>query len=76
MLRKTMNTEYLSFFEIYILDYTIYRWNSGDHYNETMNGYIRKIITEIAIWVSIDETSNVKGRFIENVIVGTLLVDG
>jgi len=28
------------------------------------------------MWVSIDETTDVEGRFITNVIVGTLLIDG
>lgn len=46
-----------------------------DCYNETMD-CIRKSITGKKIWVSIDETTDVEGRFIANVIVGTLLVDG
>jgi len=37
---------------------------------------IRKSIIGKKIWVSIDETTDVEGRFIANVIVGTLLVDG
>lgn len=42
-----------------------------DIYNET----IEKIRTQVAnnrIWVSIDETTDVEGRFIANVIIGTL----
>ena len=37
---------------------------------------IRKHISDKKIWVSIDETTDVEGRFIANVIVGTLLIDG
>ncbi|KAL4090568.1 hypothetical protein QTP88_025374 [Uroleucon formosanum] len=33
---------------------------------------IRKIISDKKIWVSIDETTDVQGRYIANVIVGTL----
>jgi len=37
---------------------------------------IRKHISDKKIWVSIDETTDVKGRFIANVIIGTLLING
>lgn len=47
----------------------------NDCYNETMHS-IRKHISDKKIWVSIDETIDVEGRFIANVIVGTLLIDG
>lgn len=42
-----------------------------DIYNETMDK-IRKIIFNKKIWVSIDETTDVQGRYIAKVIVGTL----
>jgi hypothetical protein len=37
---------------------------------------IRQNITGNKIWVSIDETTDVEGRYIANVVVGTLLSDG
>ena len=40
-------------------------------YEDTINK-IRKSVGKNKIWVSIDETSDVGGRFIENVVVGTL----
>ncbi|KAF0718571.1 DUF659 domain-containing protein, partial [Aphis craccivora] len=38
-------------------------------------GQIRKDLVENKIWVSIDETTDVQGRYIANVIIGTLLKD-
>lgn len=46
-----------------------------DCYNETMD-CIRRSITGKKMWVSIGETTDVEGRFIANVIVGTLLAYG
>lgn len=40
-------------------------------FNETINS-IRKYVENKKIWVSIDETSDVEGRYVANVIVGTL----
>lgn len=44
-------------------------------YSETMNK-IRNAITGKKIWVSIDETTDSLGRFIANVVIGTLEIDG
>lgn len=35
----------------------------------------RKNVVGNKIWVSIDETTDVQGRYIANVIIGTLLKD-
>ncbi|KAF0682190.1 Uncharacterized protein FWK35_00036723, partial [Aphis craccivora] len=40
-------------------------------FNETINS-IRKYVENKKIWISIDETSDVEGRYVANVIVGTL----
>jgi hypothetical protein len=40
-------------------------------YEDTINK-IRNSVRKNKIWVSIDETSNVDGRFVANVFVGTL----
>lgn len=42
-----------------------------DVYNQTLNK-IRKYIDGNKIWVSIDETTDVTGRYVANVIIGTL----
>jgi len=57
------------------MESTLRKTYVDDCYNETMD-CIRKSITRKKIWVSIDETIDVEGRFIVNVIVGTLLVEG
>lgn len=44
-------------------------------YSETMNK-IRNCITGKKIWVSIDETTDSLGRYIANVVIGTLETDG
>lgn len=43
-------------------------------YSETMNK-IRNAITGKNIWVSIDETTDSLGRFIANLVIGTLETD-
>jgi hypothetical protein len=40
-------------------------------YEDTINR-IRNSVGKNKIWVSIDETSDVDGRFVANVVVGTL----
>jgi len=38
---------------------------------------LKKVLLEKKIWVSVDETTDVDGKFIANVItIGLLLVDG
>jgi hypothetical protein len=37
---------------------------------------IRNQILNKKIWVSIDETTDIEGRYTTNVIIGTLLTDG
>jgi len=44
-------------------------------YSETMNK-IRNAITGKKIWVSIDETTDSLGRYVANVVIGTLETDG
>jgi len=46
----------------------------NDIYVETMNK-IRSNIVGHKIWVSVDETTDVQGRYIANVIIGTLEVN-
>lgn len=43
-------------------------------YSETMNN-IRSSIGDHNIWISIDETTDCEGRYVANVIVGTLEID-
>jgi hypothetical protein len=43
-------------------------------YTETINN-IRTYASEKKIWVSIDETTDVAGRYVANVIIGTLEID-
>lgn len=79
-LYKLTNIEFWSFLEKYTLhdiptESTLRKTYVDDCYNETMDNF-RKSITVKKNWVSIDETTDVEGRFIANVIVGTLLVDG
>lgn len=45
----------------------------GKCFNETISS-IQKYVENKKIWVSIDETSNVEGCYVANVIVGTLEV--
>lgn len=40
-------------------------------YEETINN-IRAYTSEKKIWISIDETTDVAGRYVANVIIGTL----
>ncbi|KAL4135648.1 hypothetical protein QTP88_007246 [Uroleucon formosanum] len=47
----------------------------NDCYEDTMNE-IRNQILNKKIWVSIDETTDTEGRYVANVMIGTLLTDG
>ncbi|XP_025205679.1 uncharacterized protein LOC112601985 [Melanaphis sacchari] len=78
-LNKIMNTEFRSFLEKYTLkdipcESTLRKTYLNECYEETIDK-IRKHVVGNKIWVSIDESTDVEGRFIANVIVGTLLVD-
>ncbi|KAL4097517.1 hypothetical protein QTP88_022289 [Uroleucon formosanum] len=46
-----------------------------DGYQDTL-AKIRNCISNNKIWVSIDETTDVEGRFVANVIIGVLRTDG
>jgi len=50
---------------------TLRKFYVDDIYNETMEN-IRSKLSSKRIWVSIDETTDVEGRYIANVIVGSL----
>ncbi|KAE9529999.1 hypothetical protein AGLY_011461 [Aphis glycines] len=43
----------------------------GNTYNDTIN-YIRTYVENKKLWVSIDETTDIEGRYVANVIIGTL----
>lgn len=78
-LNKLSNPIFRQFLETYtknpIPDQTTLRkLYVEDIYNETMEN-IRSKLSSKRIWVSIDETTDVEGRFIANVIVGSLEVD-
>ncbi|KAL4142915.1 hypothetical protein QTP88_005305 [Uroleucon formosanum] len=77
---KISNTEFRKFLEKYTLhavpsESTLRKTYTNDCYDECMSE-IRQYITGNKIWVSIDETTDVEGRYIANVVVGTLLSDG
>jgi len=50
---------------------TIQKNYVGDTYNNTTNS-IRTYVENKTLWVSIDETTDVDGRYVANVIIGTL----
>lgn len=75
-LNKLQNPKFKTFLEIYtknevLSESTLRKGYVDEIYNETMDK-IREKISNKKIWVSIDETTNAEGRFIANVIVGTL----
>ncbi|KAL4113960.1 hypothetical protein QTP88_017506 [Uroleucon formosanum] len=77
---KISNAEFRKFLEKYTLhavpsESTLRKTYINDCYDECMSE-IRQYITGNKIWVSIDETTDVEGRYIANVVVGTLLSDG
>lgn len=77
---KISNTEFRKFLEKYTLyavlsESTLRKTYINDCYDECMSE-IRQYITGNKIWVSIDKTTDVEGRYIANVVVGTLLSDG
>lgn len=79
-IHKTSNTKFRKFLEKYTLhavpsESTLRKTYINYCYDECMSE-IRRYITGNKIWVSIDETTDVEGRYITNVVVGTLLSDG
>jgi len=75
-LNKVNNAIFRDFLEKYtgkeIPDESTMRKNYlSECYQETMNT-IRSYVTDKKIWVSIDETTDCEGRYIANVVVGTL----
>ena len=52
-------------------EYTLRKYYLAFCYENTINK-IRNSVGKNKIWVSIDETSDVDGRIVENVVVGTL----
>lgn len=78
-LHQISNVQFRSFLKKYILYdipsvSTLRKTYTNDCYLEAI-GQIRKDLVENKIWVSIDETTDVQGRYIANVIIGTLLKD-
>lgn len=79
-MHKISNTEFRKFLEKYTLhavpsESTLRKTYINDCYDECMSE-IRQYITGNKIWVSIDETTDVEGKYIANVVMGTLLSDG
>ncbi|KAL4088664.1 hypothetical protein QTP88_023751 [Uroleucon formosanum] len=78
-LHKMSNIQFRSFLEKYTLNdipsvSTLRKTYTNDCYLEAID-QIRKDVVGNKIWVSIDETIDVQGRYIANVIIGTLLKD-
>ncbi|KAL4153127.1 hypothetical protein QTP88_000960 [Uroleucon formosanum] len=73
---KLKNENFLNFLSKYtgqhIPDESTIRKNYvGNTYNHTINS-IRTYLENKKLWVSIDETTDVDGRYVANVIIGTL----
>ncbi|KAL4092042.1 hypothetical protein QTP88_026616 [Uroleucon formosanum] len=78
-LYKISNPQLKSFLEKYTSreipsDSTLRKTYVNDIYEETMKN-IREQIKGNKIWVSIDETTDSEGRYVANVIIGTLNTD-
>jgi len=76
---KLENKHFREFLELYTKKYipkeaTLRKGYIDDIFLETIE-YIKKCVNGKKIWVSIDETTDAEGRFIANVIIGTLTVD-
>jgi len=75
-LNKLSNPKFKTFLETYTKNEipckaTLRKGYVDDIYTETMNS-VREKISNKTIWVSIDETTDIEGRYIANVIVDTL----
>jgi len=78
-LNKLSNSKFQEFLEKYTVknipfESTLRKGYIDDVYNKTIEN-IKTEIGENKIWVSIDETCDVEGRFIANVVVGVLKTD-
>jgi len=78
-LHKISNIHFRSFLEKYTgkeipTVTTLRKTYVNDCYDDTMK-IIRNYVTGKKIWVSIDETTDKSGRFIANVVIGTLEFD-
>jgi len=79
-LEKLENSHLRSFFEKYINKdipsvSTLRKTYVNDCYEDMMKE-IRNEILNKKIWVSIDETKDIEGRYVANVVIETLLTDG
>ncbi|KAF0759270.1 DUF659 domain-containing protein [Aphis craccivora] len=75
-LNKLSNQVFQNFLELYTgkeipYETTLRKGYIDDCFIETMEK-IREYISDHKIWISIDETTDAEGRFIANVIIGTL----
>ncbi|KAL4113266.1 hypothetical protein QTP88_016925 [Uroleucon formosanum] len=78
-LYKLENKHFREFFELYTKkeipkEATLRKGYVDDLFVETIEK-IKKCVDGKKIWVSIDETTDAEGRFIANVIIGTLTID-
>ena len=78
-LHKVDTPSFRNFFEKYTThpfptESTLRKKYHTSCYNDTINK-IRNCAGNIKIWVSIDETTDVSGTFVENVVVGILKDD-
>lgn len=78
-LHKISNIHFRSFLEIYTgkeipTVTTLRKTYVNDCYEDVMK-IIRNYVAGKKIWVSIDESTDVSGRFIANVVIGTLEFD-
>lgn len=78
-LNKLANRKFRNFLESYTgkeipYETTLRKGYIDDCFIETMQK-IREYISDHKIWISIDETTDAEGRFIANVIIGTLEAD-
>lgn len=79
-LNKVENIKFRAFLQEYTgkeipKEATLRKGYIDDCYQDTLEK-IRNYISNNKIWVSIDETTDVEGRFVANVIIGVLLTDG
>lgn len=79
-LNKLANIKFKEFLEKYVGKQipaitTLHKGYVDEIYSESMNK-IRNAITGKKIWVSIDETTDSLGRYIANVVIGTVETDG
>uniref|UniRef100_A0A2S2NDW7 DUF659 domain-containing protein n=1 Tax=Schizaphis graminum TaxID=13262 RepID=A0A2S2NDW7_SCHGA len=79
-LYKLENVKFRAFLQEYTgkeipKEATLRKGYVDDCYKDTLEK-IRNRVSNNKIWVSIDETTDVEGRFVANVIIGVLLTDG